>query len=604
MSTTEDTAMAESSDPASRFRLALHKKKAKKPKESEKVIETAVELTFHYPMRILITVDNPSTKATTKTTYNPIPKVKTLLMTMAELDPGLTVTALDGKSTLIIGKDKFPITETAFKQFFSCDWDNQGKSQNHSIRLGCQINGNRTLNNLKHAIKPNPLLTWLYREKVFLEADALGIGKTKTIGYLTHIHPRLINRNNTKVKLAETLEMTHIEYEEACKLDTNIMKETDVMIDNGDEPTVQCPPFEIFHTTIGSGPSNACSETDVIGIKCKVGKAALVREFFLQTAEQIEKQGQGKFVPAGLANVIGKATMSKLIQDNNQYLKNITSIPIYGLPTEALKIVMEVNDEDADNKKVQITVLDYILAAEWCHGLEPTDSNGKYLIITTVRQVSEAREWIDNNLEAMFTEFLPNYGTFPLVEGYEYPKRGDKPRYSSQLGTYADKLRALYPTTQTNVKGNENKWNRSPLHNTRKTQPSTLIFDTDEYPTLTKPNPKRTNTGEAKPQTEPFTHVPHASSMAQDIQNQILQDMKEDFTKMVNAGINVLREELTTNLDNLKTELHKDLDSKITTVLKTIQILNQRFTEVMDRLPPQTTPTPAHKKPKGLGVID
>jgi len=133
MSSTEDTAMVESSDPASRFRLTLHKKKAKKSKESEKAIKAAVELSFHYPMRILMTVDNPGTKATTKSTYNPIPKMKTLLLTMAELDPGLTVTALDGKSTLIIGKDKFPITEMAFKQFFSCDWDTQGKSQNHSI---------------------------------------------------------------------------------------------------------------------------------------------------------------------------------------------------------------------------------------------------------------------------------------------------------------------------------------------------------------------------------------------------------------------------------------------------------------------------------------
>ncbi len=89
-------------------------------------------------MRILMTADNTGTKATAKSTYNPIPKMKTLMLMMAELDPGLAVTALDSKSTLIIGKDKFPITETAFKQFFSCNWETQGKSQNHRIRLGCK----------------------------------------------------------------------------------------------------------------------------------------------------------------------------------------------------------------------------------------------------------------------------------------------------------------------------------------------------------------------------------------------------------------------------------------------------------------------------------
>jgi len=30
---------------------------------------------------------------------------------------------------------------------------------------------------------------WLAKEKVYLEADVLGIRKTKMIGYLTQIHP-------------------------------------------------------------------------------------------------------------------------------------------------------------------------------------------------------------------------------------------------------------------------------------------------------------------------------------------------------------------------------------------------------------------------------
>jgi len=56
-----------------------------------------------------------------------------LLLTMAELDPGLTVITLNGKSTLIIGKDKFLIMEMAFKKFFSCNWETQGKMKNHCI---------------------------------------------------------------------------------------------------------------------------------------------------------------------------------------------------------------------------------------------------------------------------------------------------------------------------------------------------------------------------------------------------------------------------------------------------------------------------------------
>jgi len=52
---------------------------------------------------------------------------------------------------------------------------------------------NKTLNNLKHKLQPKNLLQWLCKEKVFLESDVLGISKTKTIGYLTGIHPQVVN---------------------------------------------------------------------------------------------------------------------------------------------------------------------------------------------------------------------------------------------------------------------------------------------------------------------------------------------------------------------------------------------------------------------------
>jgi len=116
-----------------------------------------------------------------------------------------------------------------------------------------------------------------------------------------------------------------------------------------------------------------------------------------------------------------------------------------------------------------------------------------------------------------------------------------------------------------------------------------LIFDTDKYPALTKSNPKCTKTRESKPQTDTSTPTPNTSLMAQEIQNQILKDMKEDFTKMLNTEINILHSKLTTNLDNLKTDLQQDLNSQISEVLKTIQILNQCFTEVMDYLPPKNS---------------
>jgi len=69
-----------------------------------------------------------------------------------------------------------------------------------------------------------------------------------------------------------------------------------------------------------------------------------------------------------------------------------------------------------------MTVYDYMLSAEWCHGLEPTDREGRYLLITTHQELSEAHEWLDNNLEEMFVEHIPQFGTFTPIEGYDFPK--------------------------------------------------------------------------------------------------------------------------------------------------------------------------------------
>jgi len=126
---------------------------------------------------------------------------------------------------------------------------------------------------LKHNAKPSCLLQWLNKEKVYIEADALGIGKMKTIGYLTGIHLHIINCTSTKEKLHDTLNTTFISYDEAQKLDSSMAERT--MQDDDDIPTVHCPVFKLFQTTIGIG-STPHIKTNIIGIKCQSRQVALL----------------------------------------------------------------------------------------------------------------------------------------------------------------------------------------------------------------------------------------------------------------------------------------------------------------------------------------
>jgi len=63
------------------------------------------------------------------------------------------------------------------------------------------------------------------------------------------------------------------------------------------------------------------------------------------------------------------------------------------------------------------------------------------------QQLSKAHKWLDNNLKELFSEYIPQFQTFTPIKGYEYPKRGDRLRFSNQLGTYADQLCTLHPST-------------------------------------------------------------------------------------------------------------------------------------------------------------
>jgi len=112
MLTLEDAAMMESGKKASQFRMVSHSKKHKKVKDAV-ATEGEINHTFIYPMRILLTADDPpGMKCMQTATYNPIPKTKTktLMLMMTDTDPGLTITSIDGI---------FPKTKDTFKKYFT-----------------------------------------------------------------------------------------------------------------------------------------------------------------------------------------------------------------------------------------------------------------------------------------------------------------------------------------------------------------------------------------------------------------------------------------------------------------------------------------------------
>jgi len=132
-------------------------------------------------------------------------------------------------------------------------------------------------------------------------------------------------------------------------------------------------------------------------------------------------------------------------------------------------------------------------------------------------------------------------------------------------------------------------------------------FDETEYPEL----PKKTNqqqktltqqkTKPTKTNPKPAAHPP---LNAKELREQIMADMQNNLTKMISKEITTIHTELKDQLTDLSTTLKKDMNDHINNVLQTIAALNQCFNKVMECLPPNPTPMPAHKKSKGLGIVN
>ena len=75
------------------------------------------------------------------------------------------------------------------------------------------------------------------------------------------------------------------------------------------------------------------------------------------------------------------------------------------------------------------------------------------------------------------------------------------------------------------------------------------------------------------------------------------------ISKTFSHELTQLRTEITDKLTVMSTTITKDFNTQMAAVLATIDALNQRFTDVMERFPINTT-TPAHKKTKGLGIAN
>jgi len=202
---------------------------------------------------------------------------------------------------------------------------------------------------------------------------------------------------------------------------------------NGDDFIPVLPEFEIYRTCLTHGRAPTQVTTEVLGVKCEPQDAKLLGEFMMRLAAITTTDRDGVFLPKGAAYLLGLETYVNALKANEFFLNTIAMIPV-NLEFDVWFAVINLNHASEDDP---ISLYDHLTRQPWFLRIESVAPK-KCLLVTTHNNLTDARAWIDVNLEPLIHNSLPNGMDLPLSL---LPRHLDKPVYSAASITYADILK-------------------------------------------------------------------------------------------------------------------------------------------------------------------
>jgi len=100
---------------------------------------------------------------------------------------------------------------------------------------------------------------------------------------------------------------------------------------------------------------------------------------------------------------VGATNYVNLIRDNNAFIHSVVTIPIGDFQHDTLDIPFST-DSTTDIDTTTLTEL--IDDQPWCLNIKKTTTANKVLITTTKENLSTARQWIDDTLPTIYSQFI------------------------------------------------------------------------------------------------------------------------------------------------------------------------------------------------------
>jgi len=252
----------------------------------------------------------------------------------------------------------------------------------------------------------------------------------------------------------------------------------------------------------------------------------------------------------------------QLIRDNNAYLTALTLIPVHGFNDWVLNYTIPVSTND--NREELRTIREILMDTEWCVQIEPTQNPGRILLLTTKSQLEVGREWLDDNLTTIFTQFLPKNTRYQSEPEQLIPTHADIRPVNATLDNYAEALRKKI-NIQTLTQTTPQQFAHPPAN---QTPPLTTL----SYSAAMKQNLHRTEAAIAPPKakkpkrTDPLNTTEHSQDTAQtstttttqlNLQTDILNTLCSEVKQMITTDLQPLQNEIRALNQNMTTLTNK-----------------------------------------------
>ena len=379
--------------------------------------------------------------------FNPVAHAKALFGHLVAADSDAVICILSDKSedsepSLLSPDAAFPSLEVDFKKYFKVYKDKK-VTKKLKVVIAFTVTTSHLLNDIKFDPDQTILLNWLKEEKIFLECDNLRLDKIAYAGYFIQNSPHIFHHASHKAQINSILHLIEMTDEDAVAHDEEQCSHVIKLANKGKSFSVQVLDFELESCKLGYGKGTARVSTDAICIKCSAKKMDLLKELLTRAAADNLLYASGIYIPPGSANQISSEAYINIITAQNKYLAETTAISVQGLSHDAFEVTVPFTEDGHPTK-----VSNIFLSQEWCESIKPTNIKDKYLFVIKKVNKVEACQWLDNNLEPLFMQHIPQHVILPEIANFEFPQCEFKFRMTMMMNSYATALKSLHQNPQ------------------------------------------------------------------------------------------------------------------------------------------------------------